>query len=64
MVLADEGWPGEISEVKRFHLRWFRVSVVKRFLSGFDGERADVAVGERAEVGLADADDGYLSHTL
>jgi hypothetical protein len=40
------------------------VSVLERFLSGFDRERAEVAVGERAEVGLADAGDGYLSHTL
>ena len=64
MVLADEGGSGKVAEVERFHLRRLRVGIFERLLSGFDGERAQVAIGERAEVGFADADDGYLSHTF
>src|SRR5690242_9169092 len=64
MVLTDEGRSGEVAQIECFHLRRLYVAVFECFLSSLYGERAKVTVGERAEVGFANADDGYLSHTF
>ena len=64
VILTDEGWPGEVAQVKGFHLRGRDVSIGQALLAGCDSKRTKVAVGERAEGRLADADDSYRSHAF
>jgi hypothetical protein len=40
------------------------VPVLQRFLAGFDCERTEVAIRERAKRGLPDADYSYWSHAF
>ena len=62
MILADKRRPGEIAEVKRLDLGGVDPGVRHRLLTGFDGERTEIAIGKGPERSFSDADNGYWSH--
>ena len=64
MILSDKRRAGEIAEIKRLHLRRFRVSVLQGLLAGLYSQRTEIAIRERAKRGFPDAGDSYWSHTL
>ena len=64
MILSDKRRASEITQIKSFDLGRVDVGIFHGLLAGFDGEGAQVTIGERSEMGLADADNGDRSHNL
>ena len=64
MVLSDKRRAREITQIESLDLGWSDVGIFHGLLAGFDGEGAQVTIGERTEMGLADADNGDRSHKL
>src|SRR5438477_447905 len=64
MVLADERWPGEITHIEGFHLRWANMPIFQAFLAGFHSQGAQIAILKGAERRLSRAGYGHRSHII